>query len=216
MGVDCIGRIKGFVPFDKIVEYIRDTYDDDVNGKPSVANYDCGKFAKVFYSPDCKTTSTTGFINFRVNDVWRNLFYSYNNYNTYENYDYYKDNYEDEVPDILDAVTSEYTTIMLGHDKVAEKVIRDIIENFNGGWIDENDSDDTPFVYVSGNNNVFYTPIMSPTINVDLGYERIKKMLNSCIDYIKETNGEDNFEQVLEKIGITRPEMLGLGYIDEV
>ena len=41
---------------------------------------------------------------------------------------------------------------------------------------------------------------------------------NELNDYLQnsKTNGEDNFEQVLEKIGITRPEMLGLGYIDEV
>ena len=81
------------------------------------------------------------------NSIIEDLFYSYSNMDFYSDLKYY------EYRGLSDMVGVETTYISMTASKKSVEIIKSIIANFGGGWIDENDCDDDDYYYVDGNGN---------------------------------------------------------------
>lgn len=212
MSIETKGLIKGHVFPVKIIDFIQKHYDENVNADIHETVYKSIKNdVHVFYSKDCIPTTTSGFIFFKYNGKERMMFYIYNNYNLFENLEYYSD-MEDEYVGITKVVTEEYTNIWLGRDDDAKKIIREIIGHFGGGWIDDDDCDNMPYVPVEPITD--YVPIFSKNISVDLSAEKLRGFLFNMIIGIRNDCPERESE-ILNKIGITKLEVDTILHLEE-
>ena len=142
MGCDTYGKIKGYINHKDIFEFIKNNYDKDAKSEItrkimcplSKCNWD---YNLNEHSDDNTNWYTiSGLIFFYYNDEYRMLFYSYSNINSHENLDYYTEF------NLEDMVKSETTHISLGYWGSSVQIIKEIIKNFGGGWLDENDCND--------------------------------------------------------------------------
>ena len=141
MGCDTCGKIKGYVDHEDIFEFIKNRYDSNatnsVKRKTICPLSECDwEYKMNEHSKDSENWYTVnGFICFKYNDEDRMIFYDYDNLNSYENLEYYTK------VGLEDMVKAETTYISLGCWGSSVAIIKEIIANFNGGWIDENDCD---------------------------------------------------------------------------
>lgn len=141
MGCDTIGRIKGFVSHEAIMNYIYQKWDKNVTTDVS----------KQYRAPLSEVTwkhkvnrdddnglmyKTYGNINFSYNGEMRNLFYAYDNVNHLENLEYYKD------LGLEDMVLSETTYLNLSAWGSSVEMIQELVAHFGGGWVHDNDCGD--------------------------------------------------------------------------
>ena len=148
MGCDTDGRIKGYIRHEDIFEYIKNNYDkeakDSVIRKITCPLSKCNWEYKINeHSEDNENWYTiSGFISFKYNDEKRMLFYYYSNINSYENLKYYSEY------GLEDMVKIETTHVCLGYWGSSVEIVKEIVENFGGGWLDENDCDDKEYYIV--------------------------------------------------------------------
>lgn len=148
MSVDTIGRLKGYIHHEDIFNFIKEKYDKDAkclvskSMETSLVDISWDYTINEGSESDSVWYSYHGFINFHYNDEERQLFYCYDNLNHLENLDYYKD------LGLEDMVRSETTHLSLGFWGSSVKIIKEILENFNGGWLDANDCDENPYEVV--------------------------------------------------------------------
>ena len=130
------------------MDYIRKNYDVNVTHNVEKGKYGLINYARVLY--DDEDFIETGLITFRDKDFtsdtseYRAIHFFYSSTNTYENEDYYI-GLEKDYPGVTDTVYNEGTTITLRSDDRAIAIIKDIVENLGGGWLDEDDCDDIPY-----------------------------------------------------------------------
>lgn len=154
MGCDTCGKIKGYVKSEDIFEFVKQKYDKDatnqVTRKTSCPLSKCDWTYKINKHSDDYVNwyNISGFICFTYNNENRLLFYSYDNLNHYENLEYYTKF------GLEDMVKSETTYVSLGCWGSSVEIIKEIIENFGGGWIDENDCDDNVYYLVEAKQHV--------------------------------------------------------------
>lgn len=158
MGVDTVGKLKGRVTQEQVLNFIRQRYDK--NATSYVDKSYCGNeptWEHKKYGDD-KFFCESGYIQFKSKyNNQRNLFYSYTNINSFENLKYY------EKYGLKDMVLSEKTHIGLGHDEEAIQIIKEIVTEF-GGWIDENDCDDKEFYPILKNSDGSIKPVYYVTM----------------------------------------------------
>ena len=155
MGCATCGKIKGKIEPEQILDFIMENYDknsamsemsttkDRVTKRAYEETYNDIRYV---YGKDKKYyISKTGIIYNSVDD----LFYNYSNMGFYNKSDL---KYYEELA-LSDMVKSETTYISMGASKKSVELIKSIIANFGGGWIDENDCDDDDYYYVDGNGN---------------------------------------------------------------
>lgn len=141
MGCDTCGKIKGYTSHEEIFDFIKQKYDKNAVNEVSKRIYrplsECDwEYDINEHSEDNENWySYYGFIYFKYNDESRALFYMYDNTNCHENWQYYTE------LGLKDMVEAETTHIMLRCWGDSVKIIKEIVENFGGGWIDENDCD---------------------------------------------------------------------------
>ena len=180
MSQETVGNIRGFVPYEYIVNYIKNNIDSSVTYKISRTKYckikDCDWHYKINeHSEDDEYYYTdSGFIFFKYNNLDTQLFYYYSNLCTYENLDYYKQY------NLGQMVETETTQIRMLHDVDNIKLIKNIIIFFSDGWIDENDCDDEVFYFINATtkNNI---KISSKKININISFQFIKNELGNDI-----------------------------------
>lgn len=141
MGVDTKGLLKGKVLPEEVLNFIRQSFDQNAKSDVKLNNYgDNSRFEwiKERYDNSGEWKNWSGFIYFHdgVND--RGLFYSYTNHNSWENLEHYSEF------SLEDMVKAETTYISLNKDETSVNDIIKIVEHF-GGWVDENDCDDEPY-----------------------------------------------------------------------
>lgn len=148
MGCDTYGKIKGYVKQEDILKFIQQKYDKNATSSVSrritcpLSKCDW-KYKINEHSEDNENWYTIyGYICFKYNDENRMLFYCYDNLNHYENLEYYTKF------GLEDMVKAETTHIGLGYWGGSVEIIKEIVENFGGGWIDENDCDDEEYYVV--------------------------------------------------------------------
>lgn len=154
MSVDTHGKIKGFVRHEEILNFIRQKWDKDASD--SISKHIICPISKCTWkykfnehSEDNENYySLYGHICFKYNDEDRSLFYCYFNVNSYDNLDYYSKR------NLSDMVETETTYLTLSHWGSSVEIIKNIIENFGGGWIDENDCDDKEYYPVEAKANL--------------------------------------------------------------
>lgn len=148
MGVDTKGKIKGFVHHEDIVNFIRNNIDENVkhdvkkNVRIKISDItwphnlcsDDDEFEIVHY----------GYIYFDYEGDSRCLFYSHSNVNHLEGLTHCIE------MGLEDMVRSETTYLSLGKYGKSVEIIQRIINEFGGGWIDENDCDDEPYYWLEG------------------------------------------------------------------
>lgn len=149
MGCDTYGKIKGYVKQEDILKFIQQKYDKNATSSVSrritcpLSKCDW-KYKINEHSEDNENWYTIyGYICFKYNDENRMLFYCYDNLNHYENLEYYTKF------GLEDMVKAETTHIGLGYWGGSVEIIKEIVENFGGGWIDENDCDDKEYYVVN-------------------------------------------------------------------
>lgn len=150
MSIDTIGRLRGFISSEQIAKYLQTHYDKNAFCKIERKFY--GKideeFSDTVYAINLGSQDNdnwyvdSGFIEFKDEDETRQLFYSYSNVNFYENLEYYQDLNLEEM------VSTETTSIILGCFGNSVEILKNMIEYFNGGWLDKNDCDDELFEYI--------------------------------------------------------------------
>ena len=86
----------------------------------------------------------SGFIYFVYKGDCRQLFYNYSSVNFYENIHYYSP------LGLTKMVETETTTVSLGFHGKSVEIIKELIEHFGGGWMDENDCDDEEYYEIVG------------------------------------------------------------------
>lgn len=147
MGRDTNGRIKGFVDYKDLLKFIKNKYDKDAKSTikqyvyGSVTNFTDEYKINEHSEDDSVYYSIHGFICFKYNDKHLSLFYDYSNLNFYENLDYYKE------LDLTDMVKSETVRLILRYDDDSIDIIKSILHNFNGGWLNEDDYDEEKEYY---------------------------------------------------------------------
>lgn len=156
MGCDTHGKVKGFVRYEDILNFIVQKYDPNATCHITRDNYD-KKLSDIDWPHKVNEHSeksdvwytVSGFINFDYYGEDRQLFYHYGNINSLENLDYYTSE------GLEDMVRAETTFISLGCWGHSVDIIREIVAQFGGGWVDNNDCDDKPYypveVDVDGN-----------------------------------------------------------------
>ena len=152
MSVDTHGKLKGFVRHQDILSFIQKKWDP--NAKSNIKKqmygtlnvYDNIPYQINPHSDDIEHYYViAGFIFFTYQGEKRMLFYDYDNINTYENLEYYQDYGLEEM------VRTETTFLSLGAHQSSIDIIKDILRNFNGGWLDEDDCDDEEYYVVEPN-----------------------------------------------------------------
>ena len=144
------GKIKGKVEPEQILDFIRKNYDKKSAMSGMTVEKDkiseCG-YDKIYVYDKNKEyyISKSGII---CNSIIDDLFYSYSNMNFYSDLKYY------EYRGLSDMVGVETTYVGMPASNKSVEIIKSIIANFGGGWIDENDCDDDDYYYVDGNGNV--------------------------------------------------------------
>lgn len=148
MGVSTKGRLIGKVPYEVILDFLKEKYDKNAYSEIKNDRYEMiDHFEK--YNDSDKWEISSGFIYFNDGEEDRMLSYFYQNINPYENLDYY------ERFGLAEMVKSETTTISLGCNDKAKEVIKSIVEHF-GGWYDEDDCDGNPYIKIEKNQNYNY------------------------------------------------------------
>lgn len=148
MGCDTYGKIKGYVRQEDIFEFIKHKYDENAINKVgrtmTIPLSKCSwEYEVNEHSEDSENWYTiSGFICFKYNEEDRMLFYCYNNINSFENLEYYMEY------GLENMVKTETTHIGLGCWGSSVEIIKEIVENFGGGWIDENDCDDEEYYFI--------------------------------------------------------------------
>lgn len=164
MGMDTIGKIKGYIRHEEIFNFIKQKYDKNakdcvtlnVNRPLNKCNWE---YTINEHSEDNENWyDISGFIYFDNNGEQRMLFYNYSNINCLENIDYYAEWH------LEDMVRSETTHISLGYHGNSVNIIKEIIAHFGGGWIDENDCDDIPYYPVEVNKDGSIKPVVYVTM----------------------------------------------------
>lgn len=154
MSADTVGRIKGCISADIICAYIQNRWDPAAESNVARNNILLIKQVTWDYlvnehSEDSEHWyADTGIIKFcyKGQELW--LRYCYNNLNHLENLEYYKERGLEEME------RSEYTNLILDCFKDSAEIMQNIIEQFGGGWMDENDEDGVPFVELKGEKNM--------------------------------------------------------------
>lgn len=142
MGADTKGWIKGYVSHEEILNFIRQKWDknatDEVKKHTINSIKECTWDYKINpHSEDNENWySVYGFITFSYQDEVRDLFYDYDNVNHLENLEYYREYGLEEL------VTFETTYISLGTWGNSVEIIKALVAQFGGGWVDENNCDD--------------------------------------------------------------------------
>lgn len=148
MGCDTYGKIKGYVEQEDIFEFIKQRYDKKAMNHVRRTVYkplsECNwEYEINEHSDDNENWYTIyGYMYFKHNGESRALFYFYDNINYYENLEYYTE------LGLEDMVRAETTSISLRCYGDSVEIIKEIVENFGGGWIDENDCDDNEYHWV--------------------------------------------------------------------
>ena len=151
MGCDTIGRIKGFVKHDDLLNYIKEKWDpnaeSDITKKVMRPFAECNYTCKLNESceKDTEWYIISGFIYFMHEGEFRQLFYNYSNVNFYENIHYYSP------LGLTKMVEAETTTVSLGCHGASVEIIKELIKHFDGGWLDENDCDDEEYYEITKN-----------------------------------------------------------------
>lgn len=148
MSIDTKGRIKGFIPHEDIISFIRTNWDENVKSNIKIKKIcplnECTWAFKINeHSTDNNNWYVIcGTISFQYNNVNRSLFYIYDNINSFENMKHY------EKVNLQDMVRTETTKLSLGCWGESINIIKEIITHFGGGWIDENDCDEKEYYVV--------------------------------------------------------------------
>ncbi len=153
MGVDTHGKIKGYIKYEEIFNFIRQKYDKNAvcNIRKSINSplEGCNWRYKINeHSEDNENWYTiSGRINFNYHGEERSLFYVYDNLNNYENINFYSEY------GLKDMVLAETTYISLSCWGSSVEIVKEIVSHFGGGWVDENDCDDKEYYPVELNSD---------------------------------------------------------------
>ena len=143
MSIDTTVKLIGYVSPEEVLSFIRAHFDpngfiharavDDFNEIDSI---------KERYDDSGRWKTEHCWIHFKhpneMLDQNRCIFYCHSNVNFYENLDYYKDR------GLEDMVKAHTTYLSLGCWGKSIEIMKAIVEHF-GGWLDENDCDESEY-----------------------------------------------------------------------
>lgn len=142
MSVDTHARLDGHISPEAIMEVIQKLYGE--YGSVQIINRDTDDWEEIpaimeRYDDSGRWRTEKCFILFHTSDhALRQMFYMYLNVNFYENLRYY------EQFGLENMVKAETTFLSLGKWGQSIDIMKAVTEQF-GGWVDEDDCDDTPY-----------------------------------------------------------------------
>ncbi len=152
MSIITIGKIKGFIDYREILNYIKQKF--DINVKEYITKDILSKINKEQaneYFDDNICYKYSGFIIFKYNNKTIPIFYSYTNVNV-------SDSHLDNI------LLSEITTVMSFYNDNNVNIIKQIVAHFGGGWLDENSCDDISFYPIELNFDNTIKPVKYVTM----------------------------------------------------
>jgi hypothetical protein len=161
MSVDTKGRLLGKISHEWVLNFIKQKYDKNAESFVKLEDYGSDKereWIKERYDNSGKWLIWSGFINFNDGKDDRGLFYRYTNHNSYESLEYYSKR------GLEDMVKAETTYISLGCSGNSVDIIKALVTEF-GGWIDENDCDDSEYYPIVKNIDGTIKPVFHVTMN---------------------------------------------------
>lgn len=157
MGRDTYGKLKGYVKHEDIFEFIKNNYDENATCRVDrtvhrpLSHLDWEYTINEHSDDNVNWYDISGFIYFKYNGENRMLHYFYDNIIDLSDLEYYSEH------GLEDFVKAEKTHIGLSYWGSSVEIIKEILEHFDGGWIDENDCDDEEYYWVepvSGDNAI--------------------------------------------------------------
>lgn len=160
MGCSTKGKIKGYVSAEEILNFIRQKYDS--NAFSDVSRHIEMPLTEVTWKYELNAHSVSndhyyteyGNIIFNYNNERRQLFYFYSNINSFENLSYYSD------LDLADMVMAETVSLSLGDYGSSRDIMKELVAQFGGGWVDYNDCDSEPFYPIELNEDKSIKPVI--------------------------------------------------------
>lgn len=165
MGCDTKGRIKGYVRAEEIFNFIRQKWDANArlshNTTLSLPLKECNWDYTIneHSEDDTNWHHYSSVICFKYNGEDRMVHYSYSNINTLGNLEYYAEY------GLEDMVRSETTHLSLGYWGSSVEIIRTLVAQFGGGWVDENDCDDKEYYSIELNADGSIKPVQYVTMD---------------------------------------------------
>jgi hypothetical protein len=153
MGVDTKGRLKRYVEPEKVLNFIKQKYDNEAKIRKDIINY-----GKLKDTDENEWIVESASIYFKGKEDNRQLNYYHSNQIDTSNYTYYCEKGLEEL------VTTETTSISLGCNDEAKEIIKAIVIEF-GGWYDANDCDDIDFEPIVKNSDGTIKPVFHVSIN---------------------------------------------------
>lgn len=151
MSVSTRGYLIGYISPERVFEYIKEIYGihgdviNQVKKEVVCPAADC-TFQYVF-NEHCDDINFWYFLSGRIifydGKDSRSLSYSYSNINPYEGIENHPEGSE-----LYNMIKTERTYISLGCWGNSKKIIKNLLQYFDGGWLDENDCDSENFYWV--------------------------------------------------------------------
>ena len=199
MSVSTIGKIRGFVTAESIANFIKQNWDANVTFAVSKSFGDKVVNLKDTFeiTPNSEDANNfyyySGYISFVYNNEKRMIHYYYQNLIFPNKAKYFED-------DIKEAFLTETTTLSIGCWGDSVEIIKELITQFGGGWIDENDCDDNDYYEVNSETTISNPSFMEERVLKFLYelYPEHKEMHELEIDYAIKT-----FQNII--LGKTKP-----------
>lgn len=154
MSVETVCVLKGYIEYNNIIKYIEENiwpiisnnitenkicklsdlninYEENYKNKPII--YIKSNDDLVYWR------DIAGYLYFTWHKIKYAMFYYYSPLSFREGYDY------NNSEDIIELVNTDTTTLKMYSSKESIELLTTIAKHFNGGWIDENDSDSIDF-----------------------------------------------------------------------
>lgn len=189
------GRLKGFISPERLFAYISEKYIDanhKIEKEVIKPISECKEPFK-FYGDSTDWYMISDVISFTDDGKERSMFYHYSNVNFFEGLYYYKER------GLEDMVKSEKTDISLGCFGNSVEIIKEIIQYFDGGWIDEDDQDSVEYYWVNSENENDNFKVFKKMVEEEFIYinkkEFLAKEVKALFKEIVEDNGRHDFYQ---------------------
>lgn len=149
MGVETKVKIKGYVKYEDILQFVKEKYDVDATAR--IGKEVICPVSKLEFDHSLNESSEdsenwyiiSGGIYFNYGEEYRGLAYFYSNVNGFENLEHYSKK------GLKGMVMSETTTLSLSYWGSSVQIMKDLIQEFGPGWIDEDDSDEEEYYLLS-------------------------------------------------------------------
>lgn len=155
MSEETVCCLKGYIEYDKIIKYIEENIGSVIQNNITenkickltdldIQSYEGNENKPIIYPKNNDDLiywrDIAGYLYFIWHEYKYGMFYYYSPITSRQGYYEYTND-----PDIIELANTDTTTLKMYASQESVKLLTAIAKYFNGGWIDENDSDNRDF-----------------------------------------------------------------------